>query len=53
MSVLQLVALDGKIRDRLIWIQKMIQDVWEMDTEKTVLCMVGTKFRINLTVNYF
>ena len=31
-----------KIRDRLIWIQKVIQGVWEVDTEKRILCMVGT-----------
>ena len=31
-----------KIRDRLIWIQNVIQCVWEVDTEKRILCMVGT-----------
>ena len=31
-----------KIRDNLIWIQKVIQGVWEVDTEKRILCMVGT-----------
>ena len=25
-----------KIRDRLIWIQKVIQGVWEVDTEKRI-----------------
>ena len=31
-----------KIRDRLIWIQKVIQGVWQVDIEKRILNMVGT-----------
>ena len=26
----------------------MMDSLWEVDTEKIILCMVGTKFRINL-----
>lgn len=26
-----------------------MEGLWEVDTEKRGLCMVGTKFRINLT----
>ena len=35
-------------RDRLVRIQKVMQGVWKVDTEKRILCMVRTKFRINL-----
>ena len=48
-SILQLVVLDGKIRDRLIWIQKVMERLWEVDNEKRILCIIRIKFKINLT----
>ena len=47
-SVLQLVVLNGKIGDRITWIQKVMESLWEVDTEERILCIDGTKFRINL-----
>ena len=38
----------SRLMERLICIQKMMQDVWEVDTEKRLLCTVRTKLRINL-----
>ena len=48
-SLLYLVVLVGKIRDRLIWIQRVMESLWEVDTDERILCIDGTKFRINLT----
>ena len=36
------------------WIQKVMEGLWEVDPEKTVLCMVrNAKFRMNLKVSWW
>ena len=40
--------MNGKVRDRVIWIQKVMEGLWEVDNEERILCVVRTKFRRNL-----
>ena len=34
--------------DRVIGIKKVMEGLWEVDSEKSVLCMVGAKFKISV-----
>ena len=34
--------LGGKIGDRLLWMQNVMEDLWEVDPEKRVLCIAET-----------
>ena len=38
---------EWKDRDRIMWIQKVMKGLWEVDTEKRILCMVRTKFKLH------
>ena len=40
--------MNGKIGYRIIWIQQVTEGLWEVDNEKIILFMVGTKFKISV-----
>lgn len=46
--VLELVVLNGKMGDRVIGVQKVMEGLWEVDNEKRILCMIGAKFKISV-----